>query len=774
MEGTNKAQTPETSDGRPPLEIWGGIECTINRVGDRFPDQLIKNGHYARLSDIDALANLGIKAVRYPALWERNHQNPEEHWNWLRPRLTRLRERGVNPILGLVHHGSGPAHTNLLDPGFVTGLGEYAEQVARQFPWVTHYTPVNEPLTTARFSCLYGHWYPHKTDDASFARSLLIQCQATRLAMKRIRSVNPAAQLVQTEDMGRTYSTPTLAYQAEFENHRKWLSLDLLSGKVVPGHPLWERLLEWRLTEDELLEFANDPCPPDIYGVNYYITSERFIDERLDRYPPRTHGGNGKHAYADVSVVRASTDGISGPGGILEEVWERYRRPLAVTEAHIGCTREEQLRWILEFHNDAQHLRSQGMDLRAITVWSMLGAFDWCSLLTRDENIYEPGAFDVRSNPPRPTAIARLTKSLAAGKVEDHPVLGMNGWWRRQIRLVHPPSTPEQPRKYVSVNATRKPALGRPILITGATGTLGQAFARLCEIRGIPYFLATRQQMDICRPETIESLVTGLNPWAIINTAGYVRVDQAETEQERCFRENATGPAELAKVAAHHGIPLVTFSSDLVFDGEKRAPYVETDTTFPLNVYGASKAQAEQCSLELCSRSLVIRTSAFFGPWDLHNFVTVTLDKLRKREPVQAPIDAIVSPTYVPDLVNGTLDLLIDGETGIWHLANRGQTSWAELAWAVAERSGLPRDIIEPRPLHKFHLPAKRPLYSVLGSSRGEILPTLQDALNRYFDDISAVRGPFDAAGSSMHHPISEIPCFSGKPFPASNPRPRL
>ncbi|MFN7132539.1 MAG: DUF4170 domain-containing protein, partial [Myxococcales bacterium] len=104
--------------------------------------------------------------------------------------------------------------------------------------------------------------------------------------------------------------------------------------------------------------------------------------------------------------------------------------------------------------------------------------------------------------------------------------------------------------------------------ITGARGTLGRAFARLCELRGLEYRLLTRQELDIASPASVEAALDRHQPWAVINAAGYVRVDDAESDADRCFRENALGPAELARACARHGLPLVTFSSDLVFGGE--------------------------------------------------------------------------------------------------------------------------------------------------------------------------------------------------------------
>src|SRR5205823_1854885 len=114
-------------------------------------------------------------------------------------------------------------------------------------------------------------------------------------------------------------------------------------------------------------------------------------------------------------------------------------------------------------------------------------------------------------------------------------------------------------------------------------------------------------------------------PWAVVNAAGYVRVDDAEREPEACFRANADGPAVLAAACASRGVQLLTFSSDLVFDGSKGAPYVESDPVSPLNVYGRSKADAEVRVLRELPAALVVRTSAFFGPWDEYNFVTMAL-----------------------------------------------------------------------------------------------------------------------------------------------------
>jgi dTDP-4-dehydrorhamnose reductase len=152
------------------LELWGGLECTVARVGDRFRDQLAETGHRDRPDDLDAVARLGIRTLRYPIVWETvSPDRPDRaDWSWHDARLERLRSLGLRPIAGLVHHGSGPRCTDLLDPAFPRLLARHAERVARRYPWIQDYTPVNEPLTTARFSALYGHWYPHARDYRSF------------------------------------------------------------------------------------------------------------------------------------------------------------------------------------------------------------------------------------------------------------------------------------------------------------------------------------------------------------------------------------------------------------------------------------------------------------------------------------------------------------------------------------------------------------------------------------------------------------------------------
>ena len=695
-----------------PIELWGGVECSVNRVGDRWFDQLARSGHRGRLDDFDRFAALGIRALRMPALWETLAPDGLHNidWRWTDASLARLRALGIRPILGLVHHGSGPADTSLIDPEFPAKLAAFARAVAERYPWVDAYTPVNEPLTTARFSALYGHWYPHARDDRSFVNGFLNQMRGTVLAMRAVRAVNPAAALVQTEDAGQTFGTPALGDQVAFERNRRWLTFDLLTGRIAPTHALWPFLERSGATPADVAFFA-EPTAPDVIGLNYYLTSDRWLDDRLDRYPPECHGGNGRRAYADVAAVGGRPEGIAGHEAILLDAWQRYQLPVAMTEVHLHCSRDEQMRWFVESWRAAHAARTKGADVRAVTAWALLGSFDWDSLVTVERGHYECGVFDNRGPAPRPTALARTLGQLASDGDAPHPVLAREGWWRRHRPI-------------------RLPL--RPVLVVGARGTLGRAFERICRLRGIDVTVVGRGEVDATDRGAVAALLRRVAPWAVVNAAGYVRVDEAEGEREACWRDNVALPDALAAGCRAAAIPFATFSSDLVFDGMADRPYDESGVPGPLNQYGASKAEAERVVLAANPAALVIRTSAFFGPWDDFNFPSAVRRTLAARRPFRAASDVVVSPTYVPELVHTVLDLLIDEEQGVWHVANDGAVTWAEFARAIAVASGLDPALIEDCAGRELYGPAQRPAFSALTSRRGQLMRPLAAAIAEY------------------------------------------
>lgn len=665
-------QTPQ-QEGR--LELWVGPECTINRVGDRWQDQSRSTGFAHRADDVERLASLGATRVRVPVLWERAARLPGAlDLGWGDQLLRRMAALGLEPIVGLLHHGSGPRHTSLVDPHFPTLFADYARQVAERFPHVRDWTPINEPLTTARFSCLYGLWYPHAADDASFVRALLNQVHATVRAMRAIRAVNPAARLVQTDDLGFTRSTPALADQAAFDNERRWLAFDLLCGRVDERHPLWAWLCASGAQEEELERLRQAPCAPDIIGINAYVTSERFLDERLELHPPHLHGGNGRQVYADVETVRAHGALIDGFGPRLRETHARYGLPVAITEVHMGCTREEQLRWLHQAWHAALAARRDGVDVRGVTAWAAFGTVDWSSLLTREANHYEPGLWDIRSEPPRLTALGRLAAALGRGETSHDPAFPLaqgTGWWQRDLRLnVAPHGT-----------TTALAARGPTLLIVGR-GPLARAFARLSHMRGLPY--AWRESAADLGPEALLDLLHSQDVWAIVETV----------EDARAMVVRA--PAQVRRLAVH------------------------VDWSAQASIPAAPG-----------SSSLHVHTGRLFGPWSgTDDELATGLALLDQGEPWHADADEVVWPTYIPDLVQASLDLLIDGETGDWLLTQGESMSWWDFARRAATHAGrdaaLVRQRRDGRRLRHHEVPAVR---------TARLLPALDDALSRFRND---------------------------------------
>ncbi|HEV8021852.1 MAG TPA: family 1 glycosylhydrolase, partial [Candidatus Lustribacter sp.] len=264
------------------MELWASPEPTFARIdATTVRDQSAETGLDVRLDDAERIAALGVTASRVPVLWERVAPNDPHACDYREParRLAALKAAGIEPIVTLLHHGSGPQYTDLLDPAFPLWFAEYAEATAREFPWVRRWTPINEPLTTARFATLYGVWFPNMRDDRAFGRAMVNQTLAQQAAMRRIRRVIPAAEFVLTEDLQR-YSAGDagVAEYAEFLRERVYLSAELVAGRVGDDHPLATFLTE-RCGVDalEVAMLQRDATVPDLVAFNHYPHSERYL-----------------------------------------------------------------------------------------------------------------------------------------------------------------------------------------------------------------------------------------------------------------------------------------------------------------------------------------------------------------------------------------------------------------------------------------------------------------------------------------------------------------
>ncbi|RAK56728.1 family 1 glycosylhydrolase [Phenylobacterium deserti] len=686
------------------LELWGGYECTVNRVRDAWFDQTPRSGHEHRISDLQLFADLGMTALRYPALWERiSPQDPGTFdFRWTDERLPRVRELGMEPILTLCHHGSGPHYTSLIQDSFAPGLARHARAVAERYPWVRDWTPVNEPLTTARFSALYGYWYPHTQTEDAFWTALLNEIDATRLSMREIRKINPQARLIQTDDLGFCHATEPLAQEAEYQNQRRWIGWDLLCGMVTPDHPLWERIASHGLG-DRLRVIADDPCPPDVIGVNHYLASERLLDHRLELHlnravADRELGQCNGVPYVDVDAIRNREEGVLGLPALLRQAAERYGRTVAVTECHNGATREEQVRWFVEVWDGAQALRDQGFDICAVTAWSLLGSHDWNRMVTRFVGHYEVGVYDVRTGEPRPTMLAPVLEDLANGRRPSAIALEQPGWWRRTSRLVN-----AQPSGRPEFDMGRNPHLqgASPLLIVGAGSVLTQLIQRACEVRGLPYRRLHRA------PDA--AALARLTPWAVVDGRDWAGICQQEgassRRQTRWPGPSFAPPEALVEACGLQGVPCAVFSAPEGFE------------------------EVDERLLTLGAGALLIaRADGVFAPWDRSRFAVKALDLLELGRTVEACADSHWDETYGPDLVDAVLDLLMDGVVGFQTFAPSEPWSVAEFVRRLAETAECDPDLVVGR-----RMPTLRPAPAQDHESAAfQLLPPGETTLERF------------------------------------------
>ena len=355
------------------------------------------------------------------------------------------------------------------------------------------------------------------------------------------------------------------------------------------------------------------------------------------------------------------------------------------------------------------------------TAWALFGSLDWDSLVVRvRRRTTRRDSFDLRAPPPRPTALVRLHRQLAAGE-------------RPRIPLASCPSGGGAGRLSSAGVRGRSPmpADAAPILIVGARGTLGSAFQRMCAARGLPVALVARHDWTYRSGARRRRAAT-----CPAVGSGQRRRLCAGGRRGRggvgWLRLNSDGPVSAGgRLSATSRVPLVTFSSDLVFDGAASRPYVEADSGRAAQRVRSRERPRRNGACLTASRGLDVRTSAFFGPW------TTTISLLarardRPQEPFQAADDCVVSPTYIPDLVDAVLDLLIDSERGIWHLANKGAVTWLEFARSIAAGMASGTQLITPCRWRDVSLAARRPAYSVLSSERGMLLQPLGGAIEAY------------------------------------------
>jgi dTDP-4-dehydrorhamnose reductase len=287
------------------------------------------------------------------------------------------------------------------------------------------------------------------------------------------------------------------------------------------------------------------------------------------------------------------------------------------------------------------------------------------------------------------------------------------------------------------------------ILVIGSGGQVGFELMRTSWAQGSRVSGISHNEIDVTDAAAVDSVLRSSRFSLVINAAAYTAVDRAEGDAQTAFAVNCDGAAHVAAASAHAGIPLIHLSTDYVFDGAKREPYVENDPVAPLNVYGASKAAGEDEVRRRADRHIIIRTSWVYGAHG-RNFVKTMLRLGRQRREIRVVDDQIGSPTSAADLASSIAQIcarlaMTADRWGTYHLSAEGATSWYGFAQRIFALRTNPEDgpILRPVSSAEFAAPARRPADSRLdcrriGGAFGVACPPWQVGLARALPEIEA------------------------------------
>jgi dTDP-4-dehydrorhamnose reductase len=272
------------------------------------------------------------------------------------------------------------------------------------------------------------------------------------------------------------------------------------------------------------------------------------------------------------------------------------------------------------------------------------------------------------------------------------------------------------------------------VTVFGASGLLGQELVRAAEARGAKLTALSSKDADLRDHARVEQVIRDSRPEWIILSAAFTDVDGCEANPDLALAVNCQGAVHVAQAARKVGSHLMFLSTDYVFDGSKGSPYEISDPRNPINVYGESKARAEERLLEMVSDVCIVRTSWLFGHGG-RCFPATILKLAATRPEISVVNDQRGSPTFTHDLAPTVIQLCDQGARGIVHATNSGDCTWYEFAKEIMRMSGLPA-AVKPVSTAEFPRPARRPAYSVLSAAslaaHGIQMPSWQDALRRY------------------------------------------
>jgi dTDP-4-dehydrorhamnose reductase len=280
-------------------------------------------------------------------------------------------------------------------------------------------------------------------------------------------------------------------------------------------------------------------------------------------------------------------------------------------------------------------------------------------------------------------------------------------------------------------------------VVFGASGQLGVELVRELKSRRYAVTGWERRQVDITDPTAVEHALANSAADVVFNAAAYNQVDVAEQEPQAAFLVNGLAVRNLALACRQIDARLVHFSTDYVFDGRARHPYVEDDPTHPLSAYAVSKLAGELYAQAYLDRAIVVRTSGVFGPGGLAtargNFVELMLRLAAAGQPIRVVEDHVASPTYAPLLAARTVDLVDRDLSGVFHIAGGMPISWFQYARLIFDLAGF-QPLLLATNEREYRTPARRPRFSALSNGKIERLglapmPPLQETLATYLSE---------------------------------------
>jgi dTDP-4-dehydrorhamnose reductase len=276
------------------------------------------------------------------------------------------------------------------------------------------------------------------------------------------------------------------------------------------------------------------------------------------------------------------------------------------------------------------------------------------------------------------------------------------------------------------------------VLVTGATGQLGSEVAEAFRHSGHDVIAPGRSELDLSLPSQVATTAMQLQADWVINCAAYTQVDKAESESELAFIVNRDSPEQLAQAVANYGGRMLQVSTDFIFDGTQRQPYLETDQPNPLGVYGRSKLEGELTVRRVLPEAVVLRTAWVYGVRG-HNFVKTMLRLAMAGKPLRVVDDQLGTPTWTTDIAAAIVALVAREAAGTFNYTNAGQISWHGFASAILEegaRAGfaVKTAAVSPIPTTDYPTPATRPGYSVLNTEK--IRPLLSGPIPDWRDSL--------------------------------------